>query len=158
MLKFNTDSQFDVSTCHATIGVICRNVQRKLITSITSKIYTYSALVAEALALRAAASLAINIAAPSVLFESDCVVLMEACRGNIIRTDEVIIKDIMNMKVNFTSVGFLWVNREGNMVVDLVAHLPSTNSLHHNLTFAPPASIGALLAADRLACGAVEDQ
>lgn len=35
LLKFNTDSQFDVSTCRATIGVICRNVQGKLITSIT---------------------------------------------------------------------------------------------------------------------------
>lgn len=49
--------------------------------------------------------------------ESDCLILVETCRGNTIRREiEQIVMDIQKLKENFTSIGFLWTKREGNRV------------------------------------------
>lgn len=58
-------------------------------------------------------------------------------------------QDIKMMNEEFTSVGFRWVNREGNSVVDCVVKLVAANALPTNWSGVPPAVIRALLDADR---------
>lgn len=71
-------------------------------TGTTSKIFSYSSLVAEATALREAVSLAVSLEARDVLFETYCLDLIETCRGNIIRKElECFINDIKEMVKNF---------------------------------------------------------
>lgn len=66
----------------------------------------------------------------SVFSESDCMDVAEACRGNLVRKEiENIIEDIQRLKEQFTSVGFVWIKREGNDVADLIAKLAASNSL-----------------------------
>lgn len=58
---------------------------------------------------------------------------IEACRGNLIRNElQNVNQDIKAMTVQFTSVGFLWIKREGNAVVDYVVKLAASNRLAPN--------------------------
>lgn len=79
MLKFNSDAHFVGSTRRGTTVMICRNSEGKVVTGITSKIFVYFPLVAEALALRDAVSLTVNMDASDLIFESDCMDLVETC-------------------------------------------------------------------------------
>lgn len=87
IIKFNSDVHFDVSTSRGVSGVVCRDENGKLIIGTTSRITTFFALVAEAFALREAISLALNLSCSRILLESDCLTLIEACRGNIVRNE-----------------------------------------------------------------------
>lgn len=99
----------------------------------SSLIFVSSPLVVEVLALREAVSFAANLKFQHVLFESNSLDLIEACRGNLIRKEiEIIIKDINFLRQEFTSMGILWTNRHGNEVADLVAHLAASMSLPRN--------------------------
>lgn len=93
----------------------------------------FNGIFAKALALREAISLTVTLSLPLVVVESDCQELVEACHGNIRRREiEQILKDIQNLKENFTWLGFLWTNRESNFAADLVAKLAATRSLNAN--------------------------
>lgn len=56
------------------------------------------------------------------------------------------------MTKKFNSVGFVWVNREGNKAADLVANLALKNLLNRNWVMNPPPSLVAVLEFDRSAC------
>lgn len=99
-------------------------------------------------------SLAINLICPRVVFKSDNLILIETCRGNVVRKKlQNLILDVKEMAKEFTSCGFLWVNREGNVVADGIVKLAKNNQLPLNWTRTPPASIQSRLAADRAHCG-----
>lgn len=113
--------------------IVGRDSECKLVTSCTSSLFAKNALVAEALAMREALSLTTNIQATSILLESDCMELIEMCRGNLIRREiEHIVKDKLLLKDNFTSDGFLGTRRDGNRVADLEAKLGSLETLSRN--------------------------
>lgn len=100
-----------------------------------------------------------HLEACDVLFESDCPELVETCRGNKVRSElDCIIKDIEVMARNFNSVGYGWVNHEGDALGNLIEKLPSTSSLNQNWTLDHPASIALLLEADHLACWIGEEE
>lgn len=80
-LKFNADAQIDVSSGKVTTCIICKDKFEKVKMDTTSKIF-YSALAVESIALREAVYLADSVEANDVLFESDCMNLIETCRGN----------------------------------------------------------------------------
>lgn len=111
---------------------------------------------AEALALREAVALAVSVSATDVVFESDCMDLIEACRNNKKKKElDCIIKDIDELSKNFISKGFLWVNKNGNLAADMVANMASMNELNSNWVMYPPPSLMAVLDLERKR---VEDQ
>lgn len=129
-------------------SVICRNDKGRLVIEITLKIITYSVLAAEALALCDAVSLVAR-----VLFEADNLIPIEAHRGNAVRQDlQNVIIDIKEVAKNFTSVGFLWVKREGNVVVDGVVKLTKANLLPSNWSRSPPEALQYLLTMNSANC------
>lgn len=72
--------------------------------------------------------------------------LVEVCRGNLIRQEIAhIVNDIQALKKEFTLMGFLWTNRSGNWVADVVAKLAMTSSLPRNWVTTPPTTIAVLL-------------
>lgn len=82
-----------------------RNDKGCLISSVTSKFFA-PPLVAGAFFLREVISLTGNLNLPCVLFESDCLDLVQMCKRNAIRREiEQIVNDIQSMKMKFTSVG-----------------------------------------------------
>lgn len=55
------------------------------------------------------------------------------------------------MKNTFTWLGFLWTNRSGNAVAELLAKLAASRSLPLNWVTAPPRSLAVLIDLDALA-------
>lgn len=103
--------------------------------------FANSPLVAEAIALREAIVFAASLNIQKILLESDCLILVNACRGEMIRKEiDHIISDIKFFKNNFTSCGILWVNRSCNTVANMVAKLKSINDLSRNWAIEPPSS------------------
>lgn len=85
VVKINYYAHFDVSTGRGRSGIVCRNEKGEMISGSTS--FAINALIAEALALREALTLALSLNFPSVLMEADCLILVETCRGNLVRRE-----------------------------------------------------------------------
>lgn len=137
---------------------MCRDKNGRVILGSTSNIFEYSAIVAEAIALRKAVALVVSLNSSDVLFESDCMDLIEACRKNKKKKElDCIIKDIEEFSKNFNSMGFLWVNRKGNLVADMVASLASKNELNRNWVSYPPPLLMSVLDLERRACEDEDD-
>lgn len=67
--------------------------------------------------MRDAVSLATNLQLEQVLFESDCLELVQAYRGENMRGEiQSIIQDINHMKIGFRICGFTWVQCRGNQL------------------------------------------
>lgn len=85
----------------------CMQSNGDLVSGFTSKIFAHSGLVTEALALHDTISLVVNLGLPCVIFESNCLDLVEMCRRNMIRKEiDSIVKDIQSLKIKFTFVAF----------------------------------------------------
>lgn len=82
------------------MAVVCRDSTWNVLTGTTWNIFALSATVDEALAVRLAVKMASNLAIQDVVFESNCLPVIEACTGNLGRLDlEHIIKDISHIKI-----------------------------------------------------------
>lgn len=79
-LKINMDAVFNQSTCRGYFGAICRDNRGKLLTACCNTLFATSALVAKALAMRGVVLLGQSLHVSSVLFESDCLTLIQPCR------------------------------------------------------------------------------
>lgn len=105
--KINVDSTFSKLTGVCFAGAIARNSEGDVVSGNTSFNRATSCFVAEALALRDAASLANNLGITNVVFESDCLDLIKACRGEIVKNQiQNILNDIWSFKQNFVTCGF----------------------------------------------------
>lgn len=80
-LKANVDASFHHHTSSAFSGVIIRIFEGSVVSGLSRKHKTCSALIAEALALRDAMNLASNLLIDKVVFESDCLELVQSYRG-----------------------------------------------------------------------------
>ncbi|KAJ1377536.1 Ribonuclease H-like superfamily [Sesbania bispinosa] len=80
-LKINTDAAWSEANRGGAISVIVRDHKGVLLGGHAKRVFTYSPLVAEALAIREAAMLAYNLNFNKVSFESDNLPIIEACRG-----------------------------------------------------------------------------
>lgn len=88
-------------------GVVARNLKGWVVAGCTKHHRAVSSLMMEALAMRDAVFLAASLQVAQVQFESDCLDLVKACRGDIVKGEiRGIIQDIRNMKASFTRVGF----------------------------------------------------
>lgn len=98
-IKVNTNAAYSPRNGKCMMGIIFRDSSGTYLTTAANAIVAPSPLVAEALALREAISMAVNLQIPSVNFEYDNQCLIETCRGRAIK-EEVrgIITDINIMK------------------------------------------------------------
>lgn len=132
-LKVNVDASSNNQTRCAFSGIIIRNYLGEVLSGLTRKHHTNSALLAEALALRGSMNLASNLQLDKVVFESDCLELVQACRGVYNRGEiSTVMQDIFHMKNNFQRCGFTWTARSGNASAHLVAAQASRDLLPAN--------------------------
>lgn len=113
------------------------------------QIFASSTLVAEALGIREAVTLASNLTFHQVVFESDNQVVIEVCRGNCSRGEiRAIIEDINKIISSFAHCGFTWFGREGNSVAHAIASLNRDALLGGNWIQNPPLDLRLALSAD----------
>jgi ribonuclease HI len=149
-LKLNTDASFFAGTNSASSGVIVRNYLGLVVAGSARVFSAPSALVAEALAIRDALVLAYNLNFPHIVVESDSLIVVQCCRGELVRGQITsIINDILTLKGNFIRCGFTWVAREGNKAANIVASLVANGSLPQLWTVKPPDILRLELLKDR---------
>ncbi|KAJ1418531.1 Ribonuclease H-like superfamily [Sesbania bispinosa] len=133
LLKCNVDASWSSPSSQSSFVVLVRDANGSLLTGLAGKINASSPLVAEALGLRQAMNLAINMGWERVIFESDCLVLIDACRSGVSKAEIIpILRDILSMKAFFVHCGFTWVRRQGNEAAHQVAHAHRLRSLPLN--------------------------
>ncbi|KAJ1402022.1 Reverse transcriptase-like [Sesbania bispinosa] len=92
-----------------------------------------SPLVVEACVMRGAIMLAYNLDWGRVVFESDNLLLVEACRREkIIIGIQMIVVNIFTIADGFTHIGFTWTQQTGNAVALHVAPARSKDALPVN--------------------------
>lgn len=105
--------------------------------------------------------LAVNLDIQDVIIESDCLDLIEVCRGK--KTKQQIISfisEIQELKSQIQKCAFTWTPREGNEVAHALAKLKAVNKLPGNWLQHPPNLLRSAIAGDRLAAmfGGQEDR
>lgn len=80
-LKINVDAAFDSTTSKGYFGLICRDDKCNFITASSNYLYAAFPLVVEALAMGGAVVLGQSLCVESVIFESVCLNLVQACRN-----------------------------------------------------------------------------
>ncbi|XP_057432718.1 uncharacterized protein LOC130725516 [Lotus japonicus] len=128
--KCNVDASWDKQTHLGSSGIILRDSEGKFLTGVACKQRSPSPLTSEALALRDGMILAGNLGITMMVFESDCLTLIDACKkkkfvGEICN----IVLDILSLGRNFDHCEFSWTPREGNKIAHLVASKAAGNSL-----------------------------
>lgn len=137
--KINCDAAFDQASERGFTGIICRDAQGTVLTATSRQLYVCSALVAEAISLRDAASLACNFGLDSVVFESDNQILVEACKKNKVRGEiKGLVEDFNALRVNLQKSEVTWVRREGNQSAHAITSLARSNSLSGPWMSRPP--------------------
>ncbi|KAJ1399424.1 Ribonuclease H-like superfamily [Sesbania bispinosa] len=149
VLKVNTDAAWNPESKVCAISIVARDHDGRVLAGHAKKISTYSPLAAEALAIREAAMMAYNLNWDRVEFESDCLPLIEACRGERgIAEINLILLDIWSLAAGLMFSGFTWVHREGNTVAHRVAMECSRSTLPVNWMHSPPPWLWSLLSTD----------
>lgn len=149
-LKANVDASFHQHTSSAFSGVIIRNFEGSVVSGLSRKHKTCYALTAEALALRDAMNLASNLLIDKVVFESDCLELVQSCRGEIQRGEiSGIMQDVQHLKRNFLKCDFTWTARAGNVVAHQIAALVRRDLLSSDWIFNQPLVVKQQLERDK---------
>lgn len=121
-----------------------------MITGFTGKVFATSPLVAEAMALREAISLAANLSIENVLLESDSLDLINACRGETeIGEIRNIVQDVKHMRMSFRKCGFTWIHRSGNNLGHTLAQKVQRNLIPPSWTQILPQDIQQILQEER---------
>lgn len=124
IIKINTDAGFNVQKAIGSAGIVARDFNGDLLCGFSKKFPATSPLIAEGLALREALAIAVNLRMSKVLFESDCLELVAACRKEYKRgVIANIVQDILFMAGKLEWVGFTWTAKGGNTVAHHVAKL-----------------------------------
>lgn len=147
VIKINSDAGFIAQKNIGSAGIIARNYEGVVVFGITKKFPATSPLMAEALALREAAAVAVNFGLNKVVLESDCLDLIRCCRREI-RKGEIlnVVEDTIGYANCLPECGFLWVPKEGNRVAHTLAQLTIRGSLPlHWRWYHPPVLQVALL-------------
>lgn len=147
VIKINSDAGFIAQKNIGSAGIVARNYEGVVVFGITKKFPATSPLMAEALALREAAAVAVNFGLNRVVLESNCLDLIRCCRREI-RKGEIlnVVEDTIGYANCLPECGFLWVPKEGNRVAHTLAQLTIRGSLPlHWRWYHPPVLQVALL-------------
>lgn len=150
LIKFNTDASIVKETGLAFTGILGRNDKGELVGGITKMFPTRSPLMAEALGLQEAMQFAVNLGVSKVVFESDNLQLIKACRKEV-KVGEIsgVIQDILKIKMEFFQCGFTWVPRQGNEAAHTLAMMARQKILSTNWSWNLPPVLNAVLANDK---------
>ncbi|KAJ1399617.1 Ribonuclease H-like superfamily [Sesbania bispinosa] len=149
-IKCNSDAAFVSSSSLAAAGSVFRDSSGFVEFGSTKKFPALSPLAAEAFALREAMLIAKNLGWKSVIFESDCLDLVRACRNEInIAEIQTFILDIRSWVLHFDRVGFTWVRRSGNGVAHSLAQYALRGDFFPASSSCWPSDIQSQLAKDR---------
>lgn len=133
------DASFDKTTAHVVISAIGKNHEGVVLTDLVKKMIATSPLVAEALAMREAASLAVNLGMPRVILESDYLELVQTCRGEVEKGEiSIIVQYIKRLRDHFLMCGLTWIARQGNTLAHTLAQMFKRNNLPTNWRRSPP--------------------
>lgn len=151
IIKINTDAGFDHRLAVGSAGIVARDYKGELVCGFTKRFPATNPLIAEALALREAVAIAVNLRIPKVLFESDCLVLVSACRkesksGMIMN----IVQDILLMAAGLDWYGFTWTAKEGKSVAHQIAKLNLRNLLPVHWCWSMPLTLKECFLRDQL--------
>ncbi|KAJ1383973.1 Ribonuclease H-like superfamily [Sesbania bispinosa] len=149
VIKCNSDAAWSPTGMRGASAFLGRDHRGILLLGQMRILPIFSSLAAEALALRDAVLAAYNLDWEKVLFESDNLQLIEACRGErSLSGVQHIIDDIRTIASGFIHSGFTWVKREGNSPAHLLAHHCSNHSLPPNWVTSQPTWLRSSLSAD----------
>lgn len=145
----NSDVAFDKVTGVGWVAIICRAYKGSVLTTLAHRIFANSPLVAEALGLREAASLASKLHVDSIILESDNLSLVESCNGFKHNKEiKFLIEDINKLRSNILRNEVTWVSRDGNKVAHEVALLASLDHLGVNWCSCPLNSLRSAIVED----------
>lgn len=130
-------------------GIIAGDNRGEVVFGITKKFPATNPVIAEALALREAAAVAVNFGLTNVILESDCLELIRACRKKkIIGEIRNFVADIQQFASSIPSCGFTWVTKEGNEAAHLLAKLTLQGALPLHWRWNHPSSLQQILHRD----------
>lgn len=148
-VKINVDASWTQGNPFCSIGCVSRDSQANVLLSSCRKILAPTPLIAETLALREGALIGHNLGWNSVILESDCKVVVEACRyGKQVGEIRVLVQDIIDLQQKFHTCMVKWVPRSKNCVPHLIAQLGLKNLLPPGWLWNPPKAIQEALVED----------
>lgn len=132
-LKLNVDASYNKDAKIGYAGILGRNEEGLVVMGLTKRFPASSPLLAEALAMREAAQAAVNFRVSKVMLESDCLLLVQACReekqnGEI----NAVVTDIIQLRRCFQQCGITWVHRSRNEAAQTLAKLTKQNQIQGN--------------------------
>ncbi|MED6168599.1 hypothetical protein PIB30_013094 [Stylosanthes scabra] len=131
--KINTNATFKTESAKGETSAILKDISRSMLTGSVNKIYTISALSAEAEAIRRGIIVAKNLNFQKVVIESDNLLLVQILKSKLsIAEVDVILHDIQSLSAETPNCGFTWTTREGNKAANFVASLATTDNLRSN--------------------------
>ncbi|KAJ1376790.1 Ribonuclease H-like superfamily [Sesbania bispinosa] len=150
-VKFNCDAAFNIITNSGVVAVVAMDHEGRVISISTERISAPSALVAEALAVRAALILQLVVVGTNRVLSLTTWQVIEGIRS---QKGDWTIQDIISDTKRICSYlphcGFLWINRDGNRVAHTLADISaSQNFAPVSLSSIPPA-VRSLVEANRI--------
>ena len=124
-LKINSDGSFTDISNEAGIGIVCRDYEGTFKWGFIDKVKSISAFMTEALALKKALLLALDLGYDMVMFETDCMLLKQ----NIVKDgseiyewqSRSIILEIVKLLSSQAGFSICFTPREGNGIADHLA-------------------------------------
>lgn len=148
--KINTEACFNIQNNIGSAGIIGKDYNEDVVFGITKHFPVISPIMAEALALREAAAVAVNFGLSMVLLENDCLDLIRTCRLETTKGEIMnILADILSFPQNLRGCGFTWVAKEGNKVAHLLAKMTLQAVLPTSWCWNHPPSIRESLLKDK---------
>ncbi|XP_057418966.1 uncharacterized protein LOC130713193 [Lotus japonicus] len=114
-VKINVDAAFNKTTCRGAVAAICRDETGAQLMSHSRGIHAPSPLVAEAIAIREALTLILNLGLDHAQVESDNKEIISLIKNGKSRWEiSLILQDIHSLRSGAGGVNFIWTPREGN--------------------------------------------
>ena len=151
-LKINCDGSFKDQMSEAGIGAICRDFQGNFKWGFVDKIKSLSAFMTEALALKRALLLAIDLGHDKVIFETDCLLLKDCVALNKPESHEwkcrSIVQEIINLFSSKAGFSISFTLRSGNLAADHLAAVACKDVCPIGWVYQPTLPLSSLLALD----------
>ena len=150
-LKCKVDVAYYNSRKIAALATVIRDRFGRLIAGKVQKIPCFSSRLAEALTLREGLILANSRCFETIMVESDCLEVVDACRNCVACSELMMVaEDVHRMRNWFSHYALLWTPRESNCVAHQVAHLHLNGNLKADWVVRPPSIVANLLRKDSL--------
>ncbi|KAF7844039.1 uncharacterized protein G2W53_000944 [Senna tora] len=146
VVKLNVDASTDLSLNVGAIAVVARNYDGEMLTGWAKRIPCFSALQAEATAIKEALLFANSLDIGKVIVESDNKQIVNALSfGPFPWAIVGVLQEIDSLIASFISASVSWTSRSANTMADTVAKLSLKHMLLINWSWAPTVSVRAKL-------------